>query len=59
MWTGGAAAAAPGGGGGAAAVAGLQGWKVCVVAELPPPSLGTEAGSRQGKQADNQVEERG
>ncbi|TNN60242.1 hypothetical protein EYF80_029577 [Liparis tanakae] len=22
---------------------------------LPPPSLGTEAGSRQGKQADNQT----
>ncbi|KAL6471168.1 hypothetical protein MHYP_G00198180 [Metynnis hypsauchen] len=28
---------------------------ICAVATGPPPSLGTEAGSRQGKQVDNQV----
>ncbi|KAL7848865.1 hypothetical protein SRHO_G00204880 [Serrasalmus rhombeus] len=27
---------------------------ICAVATSPPPSLGTEAGSRQGKQVDNQ-----
>lgn len=31
---------------------------MCTVATGPPPSLGTEAGSRQGKQLDNQVGER-
>ncbi|XP_072557548.1 telomerase-binding protein EST1A isoform X2 [Paramormyrops kingsleyae] len=35
----------------------FKGGKYVSVATLPPPSLGTEAGNRQGKQADNQEQD--